>query len=151
MNRLGAAHRWFPALRAAAVLMMCIGLLGCGKKEMPSPPRQIPPQPVTDLRARLTGNRVELSWSFSKTLSGSKMITGFGVYRAKESVSEGCVNCPFLFEHIGDVPFVEDAGDPAVMTFADTLEKGYRYRYKVIGYSKGLTSKDSNIVLVEEE
>jgi hypothetical protein len=38
------------------------------------------------------------------------------------------------------------------MVFRDTLEKGYRYRYKVIAYSTtGIAGKDSNVVVVEGE
>jgi hypothetical protein len=136
-------------LIAAMMIGLCI--LGCGRKEMPSAPRQVPPQPVTDLRIQLTGNQVELTWTFSKAISGSESIKGFGVFRASESVSESCDNCPFLFQRVADVPFVEGQNGVSVMTYRDSLEKGYRYRYKVICYSSGLGSKDSNVVVVEGE
>jgi len=136
-------------LIAAMLLGLCV--LGCGKKEMPSAPRQVPPQPVTDLHVRLTGDQVELIWSFSKALSGSQSVKGFGVFRASESVSESCSNCPFLFQRVADIPFLEGQDGASVMTYRDTLEKGYRYRYKVICYSTGLSSKDSNVVLAEGE
>jgi len=141
----------FSIKRLIAAILLCLCILGCGKKEMPSAPRQIPPQPVADLRAQLTGNQIALSWSFSKALSGSEPITGFGVYRASEPVSESCDHCPFLFQRVADIPFLEGQGGAAVMTYRDTLEKGYRYRYKVICNSNGLASKDSNVVVVEGE
>jgi hypothetical protein len=144
------ANRFSIKLLIAAMLL-CLSILGCGKKEMPSAPRQVPPQPVADLRVQLTGNKVELTWSFSKALSGSEPITGFGVYRASESVSESCDHCPFLFQRVADIPFLEGQDGASVMTYRDTLEKGYRYRYKVICYSTGLASKDSNVVVAEEE
>ena len=134
-----------------AAILLCLCILGCGKKAMPSVPRQVPPQPVADLRVQLTGNQVELTWSFSKALSGSESITGFGVYRASESVSESCDHCPFLFQRVADIPFLEGQDGASVMTYRDKLESGYRYRYKVICYSKGLSSKDSNVVVVEGE
>jgi predicted small lipoprotein YifL len=59
-----------------AAMLLCLSILGCGRKEMPSAPRQVPPQPVTDLRVQLNGDQVELTWSFSKTLSGSEPIKG---------------------------------------------------------------------------
>jgi hypothetical protein len=143
-------ERSFLKLLIAAILLsLCI--LGCGKKEFPSAPRQVPPQPVADLRAQSAGNRIELTWSFSKALAGSQPVTGFGVYRASELVSESCDHCPFLFQRVADVPFVEGKDGASVMTYRDTLEKGHRYRYKVICYSKGLASKDSNVVVVEGE
>ena len=134
-----------------AAMLLCLCSLGCGRKEMPSAPRQVPPQPVADLRVQLTGNKVELTWSFSKALSGSEPITGFGVYRASELFSESCDHCPFLFQRLDDIPFLEGQDGASVMTYRDTLEKGYRYRYKVICYSTGLASKDSNVVVAEEE
>ncbi|MDO9109078.1 MAG: hypothetical protein Q7U40_00355 [Desulfatirhabdiaceae bacterium] len=135
-----------------AAMLLCLSILGCGRKEMPSAPRQVPPQPVTDLRVQLNGDQVELTWSFSKTLSGSEPIKGFGVFRASESVSESCSNCPFLFTRVADIPFLEGREGASVMTYRDTLEKGTRYRYKVICYSTtGLSSKDSNVVVAEME
>ncbi len=136
-------------LIAASLLCLCI--LGCGLKAMPSVPRQVSPKPVADLRAQLTGNQVELTWSYSKALSGSEPVTRFGVYRASEAVSESCDHCPLLFQRVADIPFVDGKDGAAVMTYRDTLENGYRYRYKVICYSKGLSSKDSNVVVVEGE
>lgn len=135
------------------IMAMLVGLciLGCGRKEMPSAPRQVPPKPVTDLRIRQTGNQVELIWSYSKALYGSEPVTGFGVFRASESVSGSCSNCPFLFSRVADIPFLEGQDGESVMTYRDTLESGYRYRYKVICYSKGLNSKDSNVVVAEGE
>ncbi len=134
-----------------AAMLLCMCIFGCGRKDMPTAPRQVPPQPVSDLRARLTGNQVELTWSYSKALSGSEPITGFGVFRAEESVSESCPGCPFLFHRVADIPFWEGRDGASVMTYRDTLESGYRFRYKVVCYSAGLAGKDSNVVVVEEE
>ena len=142
----------FSIKRLIAAMLLCLCILGCGKKEMPSAPRQVPPQPVTDLRLRLAGNQVELTWSFSKAHYGSEPVKGFGVFRASESVSESCGNCPFLFKRVAEVPFPADRDGAAVMTYRDMLESGYRYRYKVICYSTtGLAGKDSNVVVVEGE
>jgi len=148
-GKMPAGRFSIKLLIAAMLIGICI--LGCGRKEMPSAPRQVPPQPVKDLRVRLTGNQVELVWSFSKALSGSEPITGFGVFRASEPVSESCSGCPFLFQRVADIPFLEGQDGASIMTYRDTIESGYRYRYKVICYSTGLTSKDSNVVVAEEE
>ncbi len=140
------------AFSVLVVAMLCLYFLGCGRKEMPSAPRQVPPHPVTDLAAQVVGNQVELSWSYSEALYGSEPIKGFGVFRASESVSESCDNCPFLFKRVADIPTLEGRDGTIVLTYRDTLEKGYRYRYKVIGYSTaGIAGKDSNMVTVEGE
>lgn len=145
-----AISRILVMIMIAAVIG--IFFAGCGRKEMPSAPRQVPPQPVTDLGIRSADNRVELRWTFSKALSGSEPVKGFGVFRASESVSETCIRCPLLFHRVADIPFVEDSsGGPSVITYRDRLEKGTRYRYKVISYSAGLSSKDSNVVVAEGE
>ena len=149
MGKMPAKRFSIKLLIAAMLIGLCI--LGCGRKEMPFAPRQVPPQPVTDLRVRLAGNQVELIWTFSKALSGSEPIKGFGVFRASELVSESCSGCPFLFQRVADIPFLEGQDGASVMTYRDSLEKGYRYRYKVICYSTGLASKDSNVVVAEEE
>jgi hypothetical protein len=141
----------FSIMLLIAAMIQCLCIFGCGRKEMPSAPRQVPPQPVTDLRVRLTGNQVELIWSFSTALYGSEQITGFGVFRASELISEGCSGCPFLFHRIADVPFLEGQDEASVIIYRDTIESGYRYRYKVICYSTGLAGKDSNVVVVEGE
>jgi hypothetical protein len=149
-GKITGDDRRFSTMALIAASLLCLCILGCGKKEFPSAPRQVPPQPVADLRAQLTGDQVELSWSFSKAHSGSEPVTGFGVYRAKELLSESCDHCPLLFERVADIPFVEGRDGASVMTYRDTLEKGYRYRYKVICNSKGMNSKDSNVVVVVE-
>jgi hypothetical protein len=144
------AGRLATKLTISAMLIGCC-ILGCGRKEMPSAPRLIPPQPITDLRVQLAGNQITLTWSFSKAHSGSKPIKGFGVFRASESVLESCSGCPFLFQRVADIAFMEGRDGASVMTYRDALEKGYRYRYKVVCYSAGLISKDSNVVVVEGE
>jgi len=136
-------------LIAAMLIGLCV--LGCGRKEMPSAPRQVAPQAGSDLRVQLAGNQAELTWSFSKTHYGSEPIKGFGVFRASELVTEICSSCPILFQRVADIPFQEGQDGASVMTYRDTLEKGYRYRYKVICYSSGLSSKDSNVVVAEGE
>ncbi len=142
----------FSMTPAIAALLLCMCILGCGRKAMPTAPQQVPPQPVTDLRLQSAGNQVELTWSFSKAQYGSEPIKGFGVFRASESVSESCDNCPFLFKRVAEIPFMEGSDGPTVLTYRDTIEKGYRYRYKVICYTTtGFASKDSNVVVVEGE
>ncbi|MEE8317323.1 MAG: hypothetical protein V3S13_00265 [Candidatus Omnitrophota bacterium] len=77
-------------------------------------------------------------------------LSGFIVFRSKRPFSESdCKNCPVLFKRVADIPIeVKASGRPekGSMTYYETLEKGYRYLYKVIGYTKGVTSSDSNYV-----
>jgi len=53
------------------------------------------------------------------------------------------------FVEVGDVPVPADAtgGAAAPVVFAQTIESGYLYVYKVAAYTdEGLTGKDSNQV-----
>ncbi len=130
-------------LVAAALVLLC--LCACGKKGWPSPPKVIPPQSVTDLRSRVSGLQVELLWSVPPVADGAEPATHFLVQRSVDPVSETCKGCPILFTRIADIP----ATSEHTVTWQDTIQKGYRYRYKVVGYSGGgLAGKDSNMIEV---
>ena len=133
-------------LAAAIMIFLCI--CGCGKKEWPSAPWLVPPQPVTDLRSQMHGNEVELIWSVPPAHSGSEPVERVGLFRASELISETCNGCPVMFSRLADIPL---SANP-VMMFRDTLEKEHRYRYKVICYSRnGAASRDSNILDIRVE
>jgi hypothetical protein len=92
-----------------------------------------------------------LTWSIPR--EKEKVISdpsGFIVHRSKMPLSESdCKNCPVLFKRVADIPIEVKASErleKGSMTYTETLEKGYRYIYKVIGYTKGVTSSDSNYV-----
>ena len=150
MNRIylsGVSHHRMIGAAAFCMLLFLV-LASCGKKGTPSPPRQLPPPAVGDLTMGRTDDSLTLTWTVPK---GKKRVisgyAGFLVYRSKQAVSEKeCKGCPILFARVGDVPIEnETPGDP--VTFSETLEKGYRYIYKVTVYStSGLFSGDSNMV-----
>ena len=131
-----------------------LGLLwdGCGKKGPPRPPRQPSPPAVKDLSYAVDNQIVELSWTIqdSDDRSTSSPV-GYKVFRSKLSAEESsCENCPIRFVEIGDVIVQSkglDKSKPIKMRFAEVIEPGYRYIYKVIAYDKnGESSKDSNTV-----
>ena len=77
-------------------------------------------------------------------------VTGFLIYRSKQSSAEAdCPNCPIYFLKIGDVLIrdaVLGANVPSVV-FAQTIEPGYRYIFKVKAYDeRGIGSRDSNFI-----
>lgn len=122
-----------------AGIILCLFAVSCGVKEWPSVPKQVLPEPVK-LSIETSGNNVELSWTVS---SGSSVpVAGIRVFRASVPVFDDCKNCPVIFSKVADIPFTKET-----MTYSDKLEKGYRYKYKVICYTeKGVSGKDSNIV-----
>ncbi len=138
-------------LQSLILITLVLSLSGCGKKAPPIPPSQIQPPAVNDLSASIAGDTLTLTWTIpqekGKATSG---LSGFIVYRSKRPLSESdCKNCPLLFKRVADIPIevnVSGRLKKGSMTYYETLEKGYRYIYKVIGYAKGVTSKDSNYI-----
>ena len=126
-------------------------LSGCGKKASPKPPSGNRPPQVTDLGYSISENTIKLSWTIPKTSDKAKSpATGFFIYRSKQSAAEAdCPDCPIYFLKIEDVLVrsgVSGRPEPAVV-FAQAIETGYRYIYKVIAYDEdGITARDSNLI-----
>ena len=123
----------------------------CGKKASPKPPSGNRPPEVTDLGYSISANTIKLSWTIPKTSDKAKSpATGFLIYRSKQSSAEDdCPNCPIYFLKIEDVPVrggVSGKPEPSVV-FAQTIEPGYRYIYKIKAYDDGgVVGKDSNVI-----
>jgi len=125
---------------------------GCGKKGPPEPPTGSRPPTVRDLGYSVSNNTINLSWTIPQPDEEAQLpITGFLIFRSQQSLVEReCPNCPILFKSIGDVPVrgpgPGQPGEPPI-TFTETIEPGYRYIYKVHGYSAdGIRSRNSNFV-----
>jgi len=126
-------------------------LYGCGKKALPEPPSGNRPPKVIDLGYSISENTIKLGWTIPKTSDKAKSpVTGFLIYRSKQSVSEAdCANCPITFIKIEDVPVRGGvSGRPeSSVVFAQTIEPGYRYIYKIKSYDDdGVAGKDSNLI-----
>ena len=132
------------------IVAFSIFLSGCGKKAPPKPPRQEKPPVVDDLSYSLDGDRLNLTWTIPEVKGNVKSgLGGFYVFRSKKSVSESdCKNCPKIFKRVADIS-LEDMGNSGKdsIKYAEALEKGYRYIYKVVVYTtNGVMGKDSNMV-----
>ena len=132
------------------IVAFSIFLSGCGKKAPPKPPRQEEPPVVNDLSYSLDGDRLNLTWTIPEVKGNVKSgLGGFYVFRSKKSVSESdCKNCPKIFKRVADIS-PEDVGNSGKdrIKYAEALEKGYRYIYKVVVYTtNGVMGEDSNIV-----
>ncbi len=140
------------ALTLAMILATVAVMGGCGKKGPPEPPTGSRPPRIKDLGYGVSQNTLTLSWNIPRPDEKAQLpIAGFRIYRAQQSVSEReCANCPILFKEIGDVPArgtgSGQTGQAPIM-FTDTIESGYRYFYKVHGYSgDGILSHSSNVI-----
>ncbi len=134
------------------LIVIIIVLCGCGRKALPVPPRHEPPPAVNDLSSSIEGDMLRLSWTVpeaNKRIMSN--LNGFVVYRSKKMVSGSeCKKCPLLFKRIADVPvdvINQKDSKKNIMTYNETLEKGYRYIYKVTVYTNtGASGKDSNYI-----
>ena len=133
------------------LLTFALLLSGCGRKAPPVAPRQVKPPAVNDLSASIDGDILKLTWTI---LRGKEKVisdlSGFIVYRSKKLSSEpDCKSCPVLFKRVTDIPIeVPSSGyiKRGNMIYVETMEKGYRYIYKVTFYAEGIISSDSNYV-----
>ena len=141
----------FLAVVSTAWVASTLMVTGCGKKAPPVPPSGNKPPKVIDLGYSISENTIKLSWTIPKTGDKARSpATGFLIYRSKQSLSEAdCANCPITFIKIEDVP-VRGAisGRPeSSVVFAQTIEPGYRYIYKIKAYDDdGVAGKDSNLI-----
>ena len=139
------------SLACATLIISASMLSGCGRKAPPKPPRESRPPQVIDLGYSISEDSVKLSWTIPKTSDKDESsATGFLIYRSKQSVSEAdCENCPITFIKIEDVPVRGGvSGRPeSSVVFAQTIEPGYRYIYKIKSYDDdGMAGKDSNLI-----
>ena len=136
--------------RILIIVAFSIFLSGCGKKAPPKPPRQEKPPVVDDLSYSLDGDNLKLTWTIPEVKRKVKSgLGGFYVFRSKKSVSESdCKDCPKIFKRVADISpedMVSSGKDS--IKYAEALEKGYRYIYKVVVYTtNGVMGEDSNLV-----
>jgi hypothetical protein len=138
-------------MRLTPVLMavLILGLpAGCGRKLPPIQPGTYPAPAVKDLSFEVQDAQLTLSWTVPAARNEKESpATGFKILRARQTLSEAeCQTCSVRFEVIQDLP-IAGKGTGERMQFQDRLEPGYKYRYKVRGYTAaGAEGKDSNVV-----
>jgi hypothetical protein len=140
-----------------AALFVALGVLsllwvGCGKKGPPRPPQRPLPPKVSDLSYSLSNDRVELSWTVPGAAGNSASLpAGVKVFRFRLSAENAdCENCPIRYGVSGDIPIQKkqaEKSEPIRLRYAESVEPGYRYIYKVTVYDEyGIAGKDSNVV-----
>lgn len=145
-TRIAAFGRLTVILMAVFILVV---LGGCGRKLPPIQPGTYPPPAVKDLAFEVKDSELTLSWTVPAVQKEKESPpVGFKVLRARQTLAEAeCQTCTVRFQAIGDVRVI--GKEPAErLQFKDRLESGYKYRYKVRGYTTPeAEGKDSNVVL----
>jgi hypothetical protein len=130
-------------LMAAALVLAALG--GCGKKGPPVAPKSLPLPQVTELKGRLEGDTVFLSW---RPVASDSRIKGYVVLRAQaDAAKPPCPGCPRVFQKVGE----PSAGsDSEAVEFSEPVPPGFIYTYKVqpVG-SSGDPGPESNFVTID--
>lgn len=148
-------NKWLP-LFFFALVGLNFGWIGCGQKGPPRPPHRPLPPAVKDLSYVIYGEMVELRWTIPGA-DGQKVSSpaAVKVLRSRLTAAEAsCENCPVRYSVSGDIPIHQKRSEkskPKKMSYAEYVEPGYRYVYKVIVLDEyGISSKDSNIVNIDQ-
>jgi len=147
-NLLWRALKHGLILQLTVFMAVSVCLFGCGKKGPPVPPRHTAIPAVKDLSSNIDGDTIVLTWTIpDKIEDKSAGIKGFVVHRAKQKISDAdCRNCPVNFKPVAEVS-AETKLPAEKMKYAERLEKGFKYVFKVIVISNaGTDSNDSNYV-----
>lgn len=111
----------------------------CGRKMPPVPPGAPPLPPVTDLKHRLDGDRVSLSWT-APSGAGSDQLAGYAVLRSVADPDEDCSGCPILFERVRSL-------GPSITDYSEPVTPGRQYIYKVLALTAyQAPSPDSDLI-----
>ena len=135
------------------VILFFTFLPSCGKKGPPVPPKIAPLPVVGDLSKNIAGDLLTLAWPLPRQngkIPGD--LAGFKVFRARTSVIDSaCKDCPDHYRLVADMPVLGRIKNNR-LTYQETLEPGYLYKFKVRLYTdRGAESRDSNIVEVLRE
>ncbi len=121
----------------------------CGKKGPPIPPTFVSPPVVKELQGVLENNIMTLQWPVPEwEEKEDNALAGFYVYQSQIALSDtGCEDCPVRFKKRADVRIVNNKID---RSYAQRLEKGFRYSFKVSAYTdSGYEGETSETVTVD--
>ncbi|HLH76797.1 MAG TPA: hypothetical protein VKV28_08345 [Candidatus Binataceae bacterium] len=138
MKLLGWATTW--------LLVLLIGLSGCGIKSRPVPPQYAQPIAISDLRAQSTAHGIMLRWSRPLHFVGGGTIRNLAVFRIYRSSDR----TPLALINALPVTDLQRFRQIHAFSYLDTTAAiGTPYRYEVVaGTTDGYESSPSNVVSV---
>jgi hypothetical protein len=124
---------------------------GCGKKGDPVSPRVEKIKAISNLTARLAGDKVELRWSIEEQQFGN---IRFRIFRGITEKND-CLNCPQKYEAIAELD-AKDAkkveGEQNTFLYHDMdLKQGWFCRYRIVIVKTSAYSDISNTAEVKIE
>jgi predicted small lipoprotein YifL len=126
------------------VVLLLVGMTGCGVKGPPVSPDYSELPVVRDLAYQASQNQIELTWTIPTGAdANTAAIVRASIYRLKQALGNiSCPECPQTFAVIARLP-----ARSGIMKFTDTIEKGFQYYYKIVLSDTGKKhGGDSNIV-----
>jgi hypothetical protein len=118
------------------IIIFFISGAACGRKAPPLPAEAVEPPVVENLKGGQENGKLRLAWPMPEKVK-AEALAGFYVYRAKDKLTDlPCSQCPDRFDKVADIPF--DSVSLVLekhVAYTEILEQGYRYRYRVTGYS----------------
>lgn len=119
----------------AVLLVFCVFLASCGKKDMPVPIGAIHPRSINDLQYIITPQGVELSWTIpTRNVDGSPILAlkGFELYKAALKFDNTCNGCPIVFDAPIFLPMETVSKSGQKMFYEDrTLQPNHRYAFEI--------------------
>lgn len=135
-------------LGPAALILLMLITVGCGRKAPPTVPDRSPLMPVKDLQVDLAHGEVRLNWSHLPENAGA---VGYIVLRAQSAlVTLDCPDCPKVFQKVATVTVSRPLRrTQTVMEFLQAVMPGFQYTFKVLPYgSFARQGPDSNWVVI---
>jgi hypothetical protein len=130
-----------------AALMVLVS--ACGKKGPPTPLSYVAPPVVADLQISCEDNMMTLQWPIPEWEgTDENALAGFYVYRSQIALSDtGCEDCPVRFKKTADIRFDNNKSKG---TYAEPVEKGFRYSFKVSAYiDSGYEGEKSDVATID--
>jgi hypothetical protein len=124
--------------RAAVIIFCCFALLACGKKDDPSVPHAIGPEPVKQFRAFARSGGIILAWR-PPTKNTDKTplldLESFKIYREEVAAADRCKKCPKNFRFFFEYAYTGQRGkipERDMFSYIDNAVKtDHVYAYKI--------------------